>query len=154
MKVDKGFDGRGLYRSIYCSIWSDAEFKKFSPEEKLVFLNLRTSPLTNILAMYPFYVEAIEQQTGLSREVIVRALDSLSIKGWIQIEEGVVWIKKGLRFDPQISLQNENHRIAVRKAILNLPKLQIVADFINFYGIDMPYPMPSRSHTRSHTKGD
>jgi hypothetical protein len=143
--IDKGLDGRGLYRSVYCSIWSDPEFKRFTPEEKLVFLNLRTSPLSNIAAIYPFWIEPIQEQVGLDRDVIIRALGTLSNRGWITIEEGIVWIKKGLKFDPQISLRNANHLKAVKKAILALPRLQIVRDFIDFYGIEMAYPMPSRS---------
>jgi len=146
MRIDKGLDGRGLYRSIYCAIWSDSDFRKFSPDEKLVFLYLRTSPLSNLIALYPFWIEPIEQQTGLSREAIQRALSTLSDRGWIAIEDGLVWIKKGLRFDPQISLRHENHLIGIKKAVLALPRLGLVRDFIDFYGIDMPYPIPPRSH--------
>ena len=144
MALDKGYDGRGLYRSIYVQLWEDVQFKKFSPDEKLVFLNLRTSPFSNIIALFPFYVEAIECQTGISRENIRVALKNLSAAGWIEIQSNLVWIKKGLKFDPNISMANTNHLKGIIRAILSLPKFQVVRDFIDFYHIQMPYPIPSQ----------
>ncbi len=153
MALDKGCDHRGLYRSVYCSLWSDSDWKGFSPEEKLVFLNLRTSPLSNIAAIYQFWIEPIEEQTGLARDAIKRALDTLSDRQWIAIEDGVVWIRKGLQFDPNVSLQNGNHRKGVIKAALSLPRLQIVRDFLDFYGLEIPYQIPSRSHPEPIPQG-
>ena len=144
MKIDKGLDGRGIYRSIYVALWDDPDFRKFSADEKLIFLNLRTSPLTNLAAVYSFYIEGIERQTGLARDVIFKGLKGLCDKGWIQIEDGVIWIVKGLRFDPGISLESPNHLIAIKKTLLGLPRLQIIRDFLDYYQINMPYPIPSR----------
>jgi len=144
MKIDKGLDGRGIYRAIYTSLWDDLDFRKLSPAEKLVFLNLRTSPLTNMPVIYQYYVEAIERHTGLDRDHILKALDTLSDSHWIAIEEGIVWVIKGLKFDPNIVLTNEKHLVAIKNIILGLPKLQIVRDFIDFYKIKIPYPIPSR----------
>jgi len=143
MKIDKGLDGRGIYRAIYTSLWDDPDFRKLTPNEKLVFFNLRTSPLTNMPVIYPFYIEAIEKQTGLTKKIIQRAMDTLSDTQWIALQEGIVWVKKGLKFDPNIVLTNEKHFIAIKNIILSLPKLQIVRDFIDFYKIKIPYPIPS-----------
>ncbi len=156
MALDKGNDHRGLYRSIYCALWNDCEFKRFSPDAKLVFLNLRTSPLSNIAAIFSFWIEPIEQQTGLTREAIQKALEALSDQKWIVIEENVVWIRKGLRFDPNVSMQNNNHRKGIIRAVLSLPRLQLVRDFLDFYGIEIPYQIPSRSHANPipNGKGD
>lgn len=142
MKIDKGLDGRGIYRAIYCSIWDDVDFRKLTSDEKLVFLNLRTSPLTNMPAIYPYYVEAIEKQTGLDQDRILKSLKTLCSTNWIVIEEGIVWIKKGLKFDPSIVLTNEKHMTAIKNIILSLPKLQIVKDFVDFYRIPIPYAIP------------
>ena len=140
--VDKGLDGRGIYRSIYVSIWNDPDFKQLSPETKLILLNLRTSPLSNLAVIYPYYIEAIERQTGLTQDLIQPALDTLCNTHWIAIEEGIVWVKHGLRYDPNIVLHNEKHKKAIINTILGLPKLQIVRDFIDFYKLDIPYPIP------------
>ncbi len=138
-KVNKGVDGRGIYRAVYTSIWDDPEFRSFDSNVKLVFFNLRTSPLSNMPVIYHFYMEAIEKQTGLSHRVIDRALDTLSDTHWIAIQDGIVWIIKGLRFDPNIVLTNKKHRIAIINIILGLPKMQIVKDFIDFYKLEIPY---------------
>lgn len=144
MRVDKGLDHRGIYRAIYTSLWDDPGFRKFTINEKLVFLNLRTSPLSNIPVLYPYYLEAIEWQTGIRRKQILKALRTLVDANWIALEGGVVWVRKGLKFDPNIVLTYEKHLTAVKNIILSLPKLQIVRDFIDFYKISIPYPIPSR----------
>jgi hypothetical protein len=144
MRVDKGLDHRGVWRAIYTTIWDDPEFRKLTANEKLVFLNLRTSPLSNIAVLYPYYVETLECQTGIRRKQIQKALRALIEANWISVEDGLVWVKKGLRFDPCVVLTNEKHLIAVKNAILSLPKSQIVRDFIDFYKIEIPYPIPSR----------
>ena len=143
MRVDKGLDHRGIYRAIYTSLWDDPGFRKFTINEKLVFLNLRTSPLSNIPVLYPYYLEAIEWQTGIRRKQILKALRTLVDANWIALEGGVVWVRKGLKFDPNIVLTYEKHLTAVKNIILSLPKLQIVRDFIDFYKISIPYPIPS-----------
>ncbi len=140
--MNKGDDGRGIYRAIYTSLWDDPDFRKLSPETKLVFLNIRTSPLTNIPCIYNFYFEAIEKQTGLSKAIIKKSLDTLCHTLFIEIEDGIVWVRKGLKFDPNIILTNPKHTTAVKKIILSLPKLKIVKNFIDFYKLDIPYPIP------------
>lgn len=140
--MNKGLDGRGIYRAIYVSIWDDPDFRKLSSDEKLVLLNLRTSPLTNMPVIYPYYLEAIQRQTGLGKNTVLRAIDTLCDTHWIAIQEGIVWVKKGLKFDPNITLTNEKHLAAIKNIILGLPKIQIVRDFIDFYKIKIPYPIP------------
>lgn len=146
MKVDKGLDHRGYFSAVYRSLWDDPDFQKLNPVSKLVFLNLRTSPLSNMPVIYHYYIEAIERQTGLSSEMINKALDTLSHRPshspWIALEQGIVWVRKGLKYDPNIILRNEKHRTAVINIVLSLPKLQIVRDFIDFYQINIPYPIP------------
>lgn len=144
MTIDKGLDHRGIWRAIYVSLWDDVEFRKFTPNEKLVFLNLRTGSLSNIPCLYHYYIETIEWQTGIRRKRILEALQTLTAANWIALQDGIVWVRKGLRFDPNIVLTNEKHLVAVKKIILSLPKLQIVRDFLDFYKIEIPYPVPSR----------
>jgi hypothetical protein len=145
--VDKGLDGRGIYRAVYSSIWDDPDFQQLTPEEKLILLNLRTGPLSNMPVIYHYYTEAIQRQTGVSATVINRVLDTLchtpSDSPWIGLQDGIVWVRKGLKYDPAIYLNNPLHVKAIKNILLSFPKLQIVKDFIDFYQLDIPYPIPS-----------
>jgi hypothetical protein len=94
--------------------------------------------------IYSFYVEAIEKQTGLTREAIKKALDTLCHTGWIAIQGGKVWVRNGLKWDPNISLNNEKQAKAIKKILLGLPKSQLVKDFCAYYKIEIPYDIPNR----------
>lgn len=142
--MDKGIDNRGVYRAIYTNLWDDPDFRSFPAEVKLVFLNIRTSPLSNMPCIYPFYVEAIEKQTGLQRKTIEKALDTLCNTRWIAIQDGIVWVRNGLRYDPNISLGNQLHLKAIKKILQGLPKSKLVSDFCAYYGIDLSYDIPNR----------
>jgi hypothetical protein len=140
----KRHDSRGTYRAIYVSLWDDPDFLKLSPEAKLIFLNLRTGTQTNMPCIYRFYEEAIREQTGYSDRVIDTVLDTLCDTGWIQIEEGILWVKNALRHDPNIFFNNPLHVEAIKNILRGLPKLKIVIDFCTYYGIEKPYEIPSQ----------
>ena len=140
--MGKEEDPKGIYRSIYSSIWDDPDFLRLTKDEKLIFLNLRTSPLSNMPCVFPYYIDAIEKQTGVSRKGILKAINTLSDTLWITVEDGLCWIRNGLKYDPNISLNNPKHREAIRKIILSLPKFKLVFDFCEYYKIDIPYPIP------------
>ncbi len=94
--------------------------------------------------IFPLYIEPIEKQTGLSRKVIEKALDALCDTRWITIDDGIVWVRNGLKFDPNISLKNENQVKAIKKNLLGLPKSKLVVDFCQYYGLEIPYEIASR----------
>ena len=142
--MDKGSDGRGIYRAIYTNLWDDPDFRALPVEAKFVFLNIRTSPLSNMPCIFPFYVEPIEKQTGLSKKRIKKALDTLCHGQWIAIQDGILWVKNGLKYDPNISLRNPKHLEAIKKILLGLPKSKLIKDFCSYYGIDIPYDIPNR----------
>lgn len=139
MTIDKGVDHRGIWRAIYVSLWDDPEFLKFTRVEKLVFLNLRTGPQCNLPAIFRYSLDMVIMQTRTKSSSVRLALRTLSEKNWIKTEAGIVWIKKGLKYDPNVTLTNPKHMIAIKNAILSLPKLQIVRDFIDYYKIPIAY---------------
>lgn len=135
---------RGVYRSIYTSLWDDPEFLELSSQERLVLIYLRTSPLSNIPCIYRFYREAISDHTGLEYSLCDSLLNSLSHRGWIEVEKGIVWVRNALKYDPAISLKNPKHVEAIRKAIMGLPKLQIIINFCTYYKLEIPYRIGTR----------
>ena len=140
--MNKGKYDRGIYRSIYVALWDDPRFLELSPEERMILLYLRTSPLSNLIGLYRFYKEAICTHTGLPDSLCNRVLDTLSHRDWIAIDQGLVWVKNALKYDPTVSLANPKHMQAVRTIVAGLPKLKIVADFCTYYGISIPYSIP------------
>ena len=74
---------------------------------------------------------------GSSVESAVRELESI---GWVRRERNVYWIVKALRWGPQFALTNPNHRKAIEAHLRSLPKLSIVNDFCDFYGVTAPWP--------------
>ncbi len=144
---------RGVFRSIYINIWDDVDFKKLTPNEKLLLLYFRTSPLSNMPVIYKYYFEAIEDHTGLNRKQIIKALDTLSHTLWVTVSDGYIWMRNGLKYDPNIYLNNEKHISGIKSIIESLPKLKIVNDFCKYYNI--PYTLPNTlSDTLSNTVGD
>ncbi len=136
-------DDRGVYRAIYRALWEDPDFQKLPPDAKLVFFNLRTGSLSNIPCLYRLYFEAIEEQTGLPRNRIQKALDTLCDTLWISIQDRIVWVKNALKYDPQFYLNNPKHIKAIQNILAGLPKSKIVIDFCTYYKLEIPYQIPN-----------
>ncbi len=141
--MDESNSDRGVYRSIYVSLWDDPDFTPLPSASKFVLIYLRTSPLSNIPCIFRFYREAILEHTGLKPEAVESSLNTLCDTHWIEIEKGIVWIRNGLRFNQTVSLRNPKHVEAIRKILIGLPKLEIVKKFCTYYGIPIPYDIPS-----------
>lgn len=75
--------------------------------------------------------------------------------GWLHRERQVFWLRNALKFEPSRSLLNENHRKNIADHLAGLPKLKIVNDFADYYGLPKPFPGVSHppSHPPSHPKG-
>jgi hypothetical protein len=137
IRVDKGKNNRGYFRAIYTVLWDDTDFRDLDSNTKLVFLYLRTSPDSNMPCIYRIYVEAIMKHTGLSEAIIRDSISVLCKTNWIEYEDNIVWVKKGLQFDPTISLNNIHHVKSIQMAIRSLPQKDIVQSFLSFYKITM-----------------
>jgi len=146
-------DERGQYRPIFSRLWDDPDFRKLSTEHKLLFLYLRTCTLCHRAAIYKFNFETCEDDTGLERNTIMDGMVILCKIGWIVIEEKIVWIKKGLHFDPSFNSNNENHMKAIKTQVFILPRLKIVKDFIGFYKFKIPYELPTHTIPDTISKG-
>ena len=133
---------KGNYRPIYSSIWDDQEFQSFDLNTKLVFFNLRTNRFGNFPCLYVCYHETIANQTGLSLRAVKKAFDTLSKAGWIEYQYPIVWVVKGLKNDPGWTPTNEKHVKAIENIIGSLPKLEIVAKFITYYSLKIPFRYP------------
>jgi hypothetical protein len=102
----------------------------------------------NIVEIFPVFVEDLCLRTALSPEKVSEALEDLRRSGFIRRESGFVWIRNGLKYNPSISLSNDNHLKKIERELNSLPKLNIVNSFCRRYGLK--YDRKNRTLTRSH----
>jgi len=63
-------------RYINTSFWEDEYVGNLSSDEKLLFIYLLTSQLSNIAGMYPITIRRITFDTGMTKERIINAFDT------------------------------------------------------------------------------
>lgn len=74
--MKKGADQMAISRSqLSTSFWTDDKVRKdFTPEDRLFYVYLLTSPKSSITGCYPVSLSRIEADTGFSRETIMKLL--------------------------------------------------------------------------------
>lgn len=66
------------YRSVYISFWTDSKVvDDFTPEDKYFYLYLMTNPHTNLCGCYELSLKQASDETGYSKETIVKLLDRM-----------------------------------------------------------------------------
>lgn len=131
---------RGVYRGIYSSLLDDPDFQRLSSSARLALLALRLCRDTGPAAIFRYYPEVVQCQTGLSAASLAKALEELSQGVWIAIEEPIVWVRNGLRYDPLMKPEtNELHRKSIERHVNGLPKRDIVLKFCDYYHIAKPF---------------
>ena len=142
---------RGLYRGAYSALVEDLDFQQLSPAARHVLLTLRLSPQNNAASMFRLYVEALQLQTGYDVQILESALAELACspdlsQPWIYRDGTVLWIRNGLRFDPNMHLANVKHRTAVLRAISGLPKSGLLSKFRRYYHLAKGIDVVSDTH--------
>lgn len=129
------------YRNIEDKIWTDPEFRKCDPNAKLVFLHLITCTHGHLGGIYYLPRYAIEHETGLDSNAVMRALDTLSIGHLAQYdhEREVVWVTNMMRY------QGKGAK-AIRSVSSQLERLHnspLINDFLKYYKeLRIPYRYP------------
>lgn len=74
--MKKGAESMAISRSqLSTSFWTDDKVRKdFTPEDRLFYVYLLTSPKSSITGCYPVSLPRIEADTGFSRETIMKLL--------------------------------------------------------------------------------
>lgn len=130
---------KGSYRSIYSSIWDDPNFQGLSPITQLIFVHLRTCPECNWPCIFPFYKPLLESRfPEIDPREVSESWERLLIppSRWIVYERPILWIRKGLRFEPTYTPALPNHKLGVIAILKTLPKLAIVNEFAKYYRLD------------------
>lgn len=149
--------GRGLWRSVFSSMTSHPDFQLLTPPARLTLLILRVGGQSTIAGIGRVYTEPLTAETGLTPRRIRAALAELSEKPtleapWIVRDGNLVWVRNALRFDPNLTLANVNHKQAVQRAVSALPASSEVVQHFRAY-----YRLPAEQEDAlgpSHQVGD
>lgn len=135
---------RGLYRGIYSALLDHPDYQTLSSPARLTLLTLRLCTQNTVASIFRYYASVLQTQTGLPLPTLETTLAELAAEGWIEREGVVVWIRNGLRYDPNIRLADPKHEIAVSRAIAALPRCDLVIKFCDYYKIARPFQGPSK----------
>jgi len=110
-------------RSIKTRIWSDEWVEKLSPQEKLLWIYLLTNSHSNMLGLYEITIRKISFETGLTQEMVSKAL-----KGFERIGKAFLFFDKFLFLPNWIKNQamNSNMNTSARNLWDELPNELII----------------------------
>jgi hypothetical protein len=136
---------RGRYRSIAVALVEGPDFQRLSPEARLVFLVLKiTLGPTGIETSYSDAQQVeLKHRTGLTGAKVDGALKELASGNWIRREANVLWVIRQLEFEPNYTVSNAKHRVAVQSHVNGLPHLPIVDDYRALYRRWFDTPVPT-----------
>lgn len=119
---------RGEYRSIPVVLVRGRDYRALSPAAKLTFLTLKLELGPSGLDVYD--LELLPKYTGHTSAECAAACQELREKGWIDFDDVVVWIIRGLEFGGALSVTNSKHRKGLLTHVIGLPTLPVVGKFI------------------------
>jgi hypothetical protein len=105
---------RGDYRSIFCAFWDDPDIHTLSHEAYRVLTTLKgTLPAAGIGVVY---VSQLAERCNMEKAAVERAFGELA--DWIRRERNIVWIVRGLRYEPSLSSNDRKHQAYLRDRVL------------------------------------
>lgn len=125
----------GEYRAIYSVIVDDVYFQELSSRARVLFYTLKLT--LGRLGIQVQYAEPLTAQSGLTAEELEAAAGELEQAGWLRRERNIWWLVDGLAYDPHVHPSNTNHLKWILRTANNLPRLEIVKDFMLYYGLEV-----------------
>ena len=128
---------RGVYRGIHSALLDDPDYQHLSADARLVLLTARLCKDAGAAVIFRYYSEVLCRQTGLPRRRLEVVLAELAKADWLYTDAAasVLWVRNGLRHDPQVRMSDPKHRKAVDRQLDGLPRTPLVARFCKHYGI-------------------
>jgi hypothetical protein len=126
-KAKRSGGDRGEYRPIFTVLVHGADYQQLSPSEKLLLLHCKLN--LGAAGIGVLYIAALAEQTGISEESVRLALATLEHRDWLRVERNVIWVVNGLKYEPSLTRDNDNHRKWLRRHLDGLPNLAVVNAF-------------------------
>jgi hypothetical protein len=124
---------RGEYRPIYEALFDGPDFERLSTTARLALIALKVKCGPLGIRVITAHVEAVRIWTGSSFEGASEALQSLISEGWIEVDGTVVWVVRGLEFEPSQHPKDEKHQKFIERSVKALPSREIVQRFCRHY---------------------
>lgn len=160
-KVPARENSRGEFRSVHRVIVDTPDFIALGAHGQAVWWQLKMRLGASGIDAFPAAEAVLSEVTGSSLEEVRAAIEALISGRWLDREGTVFWLRNALRYEPSLTLTNDNHRTAVSNHLRTLPKLTIVGRFARYYGLTPPFdegdapshpPWDTPSPTQSHEK--
>lgn len=120
------------YHKIHSQIWNDEKFERLSVFERYTFIYLQTSPHNNLLGIYVlkegYACEDMKVTPDVLNKDLIKLYESKLIK--YDKENKLVWIVNQLKYN---QITNPNQIKAAKKTLLELPKSQLILEFLNMH---------------------
>lgn len=104
-------------RMIKTDFWEDEFVQELSVDGKLLFLYFLTNPHTSICGVYKISITTISFETGISKDRVLKSIDSLSKANKVYYIDGYVVIKNFTKHQQS----NEKVKKGVEYALSELP---------------------------------
>lgn len=141
---------RGEYRPIYEALFHSADYRRLTPDARLVFITLKGLCGAIGAKAWPGLVESLTVLCGLPPRRCRSAIKELVAADWIEYEDHVVWVINGLLHEPQLST-GVKHQPYIATQLAALPSGRIADRFRAKYAAYLPDRL---SHTTSHSLSD
>jgi len=124
---------RGEYRAIHTVLVDGPDYQALTPHARLLLLTVKLSLGPCQIGVMPALHATLEERTGLSAADVDQAVAELEHRGWLEVERNVVWVVRGLEYEPSLNAENQKHRAGVKAYVMGIPRLSIVGRFLARY---------------------
>lgn len=143
---------RGDYQGIYEALFYGKDFRKLPERARHLLLTMRLTMGPTGIKAIPGFLGVYSELTGMPGEAVLTALQALTPGQWVEQDDNVYWVVRGLEFATGLEVGNRHHRKFVQRHVASLPRLPIVARFQEHYPewIEGAVPSVPEEGSRSH----
>lgn len=124
---------RGEYRPIFEALFTGKDYRALPKDAKLALLTLKGLCGVMGIKVWPAIAESLAELTGMTTKEAKAAVSVLVSTRWIENGDGVVWVVRGLHFEPQMTPNNKDHRTRIQELASGLPSCTVVSRFREEY---------------------
>lgn len=167
---------RGEYRPMFCRILNGPDFRRLSGIARACLWPLKLRLPSPGIGVIPALVAALSEDAAFPEEQVRAALEELEARPsegpsevvergvedrppWVRRSGSLVWLVRGLEFEPTLNPNDPKHRLHVQRAVAAHPTVGLIEDYKSRYAlwfdrIATPTPLgPSVGASNGLTRG-